>query len=105
MDRNSSIGQILRERREKKGLLLRQVAALLNIDSAILSKIERGERKARKEQILQLAEILDLNQEDLVVHYLSEKILYEIRDEQLAEKALQVAERKLKYNAQKYNQD
>jgi len=98
MKQNNSVGEILRKHREKKGLLLRQVAALLDIDTAILSKIERGERKAKKEQIVQLAEILDLNQEDLIVQYLSEKILYEIQDEELGEKALKVAEQKIKYN-------
>lgn len=98
MKKNNSVGEILRKHREKKGLLLRQVAALLDIDTAILSKIERGERKAKKEQIVQLAKILDLNQEDLIVQYLSEKILYEIQDEELGEKALKVAEQKIKYN-------
>lgn len=88
-----------------KGLLLRQVAALLNIDTAILSKIERGERKAKKEQILQLADILDIDREDLIVHFLSDKILSEIKGEQLAEKALQVAERKLKCNTQQNIKD
>lgn len=105
MKQNNSVGEILRKHREKKGLLLRQVAALLDIDTAILSKIERGERKAKKEQIVQLAEILDLNQEDLIVQYLSEKILYEIRDEELAEKALKVAEQKIKYNNDKKSKD
>ena len=51
MKKNNSIGEILRKRREEKGLLLRQVAALLDVDTAILSKIERGERKAKKEQM------------------------------------------------------
>lgn len=105
MKQNSSVGEILRKHREKKGLLLRQVAALLDIDTAILSKIERGERKAKKEQIVQLAEILDLNQEDLIVQYLSEKILYEIQNEELGEKALKVAEQKIKYNNDKKNKD
>lgn len=105
MKKNNSVGEILREYREEKGLLLRQVAALLDIDTAILSKIERGERKAKKEQIVQLAKILDLNQEDLIVQYLSEKILYEIQDEELAEKALKVAEQKIKYNNDKKSKD
>ena len=43
MDINQTTGEILRESREKKGLLLRQVAALLEMDTAILSKVERGE--------------------------------------------------------------
>jgi transcriptional regulator with XRE-family HTH domain len=80
MKNNKSTGEILREKREEKGLLLRHVSADLDIDTAILSKIERSERKATKEQILKLAEILDLNKDNLLIQYLSEKILYEIKD-------------------------
>jgi transcriptional regulator with XRE-family HTH domain len=97
MKNNKSTGEILREKREEKGLLLRHVSAELGIDTAILSKIERSERKATKEQIIKLAEILELNEEDLLVQYLSEKILYEIKDEKLGSKALKVAEQKMKY--------
>lgn len=97
MEINKTTGKILRENREKKGLLLRQVAAKLDIDTAILSKIERSERKASKEQIIKLAEILDLNKDDLIVQFLSEKILYEIKDEELGRRALKVAEQKMKY--------
>lgn len=93
-------GELLRESREKKRLLLRQVAALLDIDTAILSKVERGERKANKEQILKLAEILDLNREELLIHYLSEKIAYELMDEDVASKTLKVAEEMIKYHKQ-----
>ncbi len=75
MKNNKSTGEILREKREEKGLLLRHVSAELDIDTAILSKIERSERKATKEQILKLAEILDLDKDNLLVHYLSERIL------------------------------
>lgn len=97
MNIDKTTGEILREKREEKGLLLRHVSAKLDIDTAILSKIERNERKATKEQILKLAEILELNKEDLLVLYLSERILYEIKDEDLGSKALKIAERKIKY--------
>ena len=90
-------GEILREKREEKGLLLRQVSALLDIDTAILSKIERGERKATRDQIAKLAEILDINKESLIVQYLSEKILYEIQGEDLGIQALKVAEKTIQY--------
>lgn len=97
MKTDKSTGEILRQKREEKGLLLRQVAAKLDIDTAILSKIERSERKASKEQIIKLAEILDLKEEYLLIQYLSEKILYEIKDEELGSKALKIAEQKMKY--------
>jgi HTH-type transcriptional regulator, competence development regulator len=89
-------GELIRDKREKKGLLLRHVSALLDIDTAILSKIERGERKATREQITKLADILELNKETLLIQYLSEKILYEIKDEYLGIQALKVAEKTIK---------
>ncbi|HPZ29655.1 MAG TPA: helix-turn-helix transcriptional regulator [Defluviitoga sp.] len=94
-------GEIIREKREKKGLLLRHVSAQLDIDTAILSKIERGERKATREQITKLADILELDKESLLIQYLSEKILYEIQDEDLGMQALKVAEKAIKYRASK----
>lgn len=97
MNINQTIGEVLRETREKRGLLLRQVSALLDIDTAILSKVERGERKATKEQIIKLAEILDLDREELLIHYLSEKIAYELVDEDVASQTLKVAEEKVEY--------
>lgn len=83
-------------------MLLRHVSAQLDIDTAILSKIERGERKATREQIAKLADILDLDKESLIIQYLSEKILHEIQDEDLGIQALKVAEKTIKYGLTKY---
>ncbi|KAI9432900.1 hypothetical protein F5148DRAFT_1154950 [Russula earlei] len=52
----NSLGDIIRKLREEKQLPLRVVAAFLDIDQAILSKIERGQRKPTREQALQVAE-------------------------------------------------
>ena len=83
-----TIGKKLRHIREEKELPLRKVAALLEIDVAILSKMERGERKITKEVVLKLADIYDYN---------PDKILYEIQDEDLGIEALKVAEARVKY--------
>ncbi|MCH7403607.1 helix-turn-helix domain-containing protein [Belliella kenyensis] len=92
-----TIGEKLRHIREEKELPLRKVAALLDIDVAILSKMERGERKITKEVVLKLADIYDYNADELLVSFLSDKILYEIQDEDLGMEALKVAEEKVKY--------
>ncbi len=96
-----NIGDKLRKLREENELPLRKVAALLDIDVAILSKMERGERKLTKEIVQKLAKIYKHNMEELIVLYLSEKVVYEIGDEDLALKALQVAEEQIKYNKTK----
>jgi len=92
-----TIGEKLRHIREEKELPLRKVAAMLDIDVAILSKMERGERRITKEVVLKLADIYGYNADELLVSYLSDKILYEIQDEDLGIEALKVAEERAKY--------
>ena len=92
-----TIGEKLRQLREQNNLPLRKVAALIDIDVAILSKMERGERKLTKEVVLKLSNIYKYSADDLLVLFLSDKIMYEIQDEELGEKALKVAEERIKY--------
>lgn len=96
-DKMEQIGIIIRAEREKRNLLLREASALLEIDQAILSKIERNERKATKEQILKFSETYNLDREKLLVNWLSDKIYKNIENEEHALKALKVAEQKIKY--------
>lgn len=93
----NSIGNIIRSKREEKGMLLRQLAAMIDVDTAIISKIERGERKARREQLIKIAKALGLNEKELLIEYLSENIAYEILQEDSVTDVLKVAERKVKY--------
>lgn len=92
----SNFGDLIRLAREEKGLFLRQVAAEMNIDQAIISKFERNERKATKEQVLKFAEFYNLNKETAIIEWSSDKIVYELQDEDLANKILKVAEQKIK---------
>lgn len=92
-----TIGEKLRHLREEKGLSLRKVAAIINTDVAILSKMERGERKLSKDIVLKLADIYNYSTDDLLVLFLSNKIVYEIQDEDLGEEALKMAEQRVKY--------
>jgi HTH-type transcriptional regulator, competence development regulator len=98
-----SIGEQIRKLREDQGLPLRKVAAELDIDQSILSKIERGERKASKEQIIQIARIFKVNEKDLLINYLSDRVLYDLKDEDYAKDVLKVAERKMRYMTKNQN--
>ena len=93
----SNFGDLIRISREEKGLLLRQVAAELDIDQAIISKFERNERKPTKEQVLKFAKFYKLDKETLLVEWLSDKVAYDLQDENLADKVLKAAEQKIKY--------
>ena len=92
-----SFGEIIREQRNKKGLYLRQVAAETEIDQAIISKFEKGVRKPTKEQVLRFAKFYGLEQDKLIVASLSDRVAYDLQNENLANKVLKVAEKKIEY--------
>ena len=90
---------LIKNAREKKGLKTRELAHLLGIDQALISKFESGTRKPTKDQIVKLASLLEIDYETLMVAWLKEKILYEIGQDEFALKALQVAEEEIRYVA------
>ncbi len=92
-----SFGETIRKLRVDMELPLRTVAAYLDIDQAILSKIERGHRKASREQVIKLAEYFKIKETELLVSWLSDKLMHEVANEEVALQALQVAEEKVGY--------
>jgi len=88
----NTFGDLIRLARENKGLFLRQVAAELDIDQAIISKFERNERKPTKEQVLKFAKFYKLDKDELLVAWLSDRVVDDLQDENLADKALKAAE-------------
>lgn len=91
------LGEKLRKLREEKKLPLRIVAAFLDIDQAILSKIERGLRPASREIVVKLAAYYEIKEKGLLVTWLSDKVLQELEGEENAIEALQAAEEQMAY--------
>ena len=86
----------IRQLREEKQLLQRQLASALEIDTPMYSKIERGDRPAKREQVVAIAKILTTNENELLTLWLADKILGEIETEnELAHKALKIAQQTL----------
>ena len=92
-----SLGNTIKQLREKQLLPLRTVAAFLDIDQAVLSKIEHGHRKATREQVTKLAKYFNAGEDELIVAWLSDKLAYELQDEDLSMQALKAAEKKVDY--------
>ena len=91
-----TIGNTLRGLREAKGLLLREVGAKISLDPTSLSKIERDERMPTKEQVKSLADFYKDQKNEVIIAWLSDKLYYEVQNEDLALQAMQVAEEKIK---------
>jgi transcriptional regulator with XRE-family HTH domain len=94
-----TLGQKIRSLRESRSIPLRKAAALLDIDTAVLSKLERGLRAIPKEMVPKLANLYSVDQNELMVLYLSERILYTLNNEETALQALKMAEEKIRYNS------
>lgn len=93
-----SFGETIRWFRKERNLTLRKVASFLDIDQAILSKIETGHRRASRENVVKLAELFQVNPNELLINWLSDKIVYQLgSNEEIALVAIQVAEEKIKY--------
>jgi transcriptional regulator with XRE-family HTH domain len=92
----NSLGEKIRTIRESKSLLLRQVAAHLEIDTALISKIERGERRLTREQVIKLAKFYNVTDEELLTLWLSDKLLDTIENDPFAMQGLNKAKNILK---------
>ena len=88
-----TFGETIRQLRESKGLLLRQVAAELEIDTALLSKVERSDRNLKRKQVQKVAALYDVPEKDMLILWLSEKVNDLLIDESFA---LDVLNRSLK---------
>jgi transcriptional regulator with XRE-family HTH domain len=101
MEIATHFGSRVKELREKHNLLQRHVASLLDIDTPLFSKIERGERTAKKEIVSRLAGILKADKEELLTLWLADQVVEVVKNEDYALKAMQVAEAGVKYKKTK----
>ena len=74
-------GNKIRELRDEQKLLQRQLAAALEIDTPMFSKIERGDRRAKREQVVKLAELLHQDENEMLKLWLADKLIDAIGNE------------------------
>lgn len=92
-----SFGETLRKLREENKMPLRKLAALLDLDQSTLSKIERNERKANSDLIDKLSSIFKVEKKTLQISFISDKVAYELLEEENPKDILKVAEQKINY--------
>lgn len=85
------LGEKIKELREKQGLVQREIAAALEVDTAFISKVEHGERKLNRKQLNKISEKLKISEESLLILWLGDKSLDAIIEEPLGVKALETA--------------
>ena len=76
----------------------RQLSAALEIDTPMFSKIERGERRAKRAQVVKLAELLQQDENEMLKLWLADKVIDAVGNETdiiLKHKAIEVAKKKI----------
>lgn len=94
-------GEYIKQMREKNQLLQRQLANALDMDTAMLSKIERGERRAKREHIPIFASLLKANVKELYTMWMADQVYNLIKEEENATEILKVASKNIYANTKK----
>lgn len=78
---NVLLGNRIKEVRAEQDVRQWQLADMLDIDVPMYSKIERGERRAKREQVVRLAEFLNQDKTEFLSLWLADKILDAVESE------------------------
>ena len=97
----NKFGDLIRSKREEQEMLLRHLSAELDIDTAMLSKIEREEKTAKREHIKYLAKLFKLDYNELFSLWLADQVYQLVKNEKQALQALKIAENGLMTKAGK----
>lgn len=90
------LGEKLKELREAKGLVQRQVAAELEVDTAYISKMESNEKPVSRNHLKKLSLLLGIDVEELLTLWLADKVYDVVKDEEQAYNALTITLKEIK---------
>ena len=87
----------IRQLREERQMPQRQFAAALEIDTATYCKMEKGERRVKREQVLVIAKLLQTDEKELLTLWLSDQVAAIVADEkEIVDKVLNIAKKQIR---------
>ncbi len=92
------LGEKLKELRESKGLVQRQVAAELEVDTAYISKMESNEKPVSRQHLKKLSVMLGIAEDELQTLWLADKVFDVLKNEDMAIGAMHLAKEKINLN-------
>ncbi len=93
----ATFGEYIRQLRTDKGYTLTELAALLKLDSANLSKIENNKREFDEKRLDKLANAFNLDFEKLKTEYFGDQFAKKMYAYNCSTETLIVAEEKVNY--------
>jgi transcriptional regulator with XRE-family HTH domain len=92
------LGEKIRELREVRGLVQRQVAVELQVDTAYISKMEHNEKPVSRTHLKKLSRLFSVPESELLPIWLADKVLKLVENEKYSALALEMALTKVKGN-------
>ncbi|WP_425629386.1 helix-turn-helix domain-containing protein [Cellulophaga lytica] len=85
-----SLGKRLKELRESKGFMQREVGAVIDVDGAFISKIESSEKPINRNHLKKLSTFFQIDEKELQVLWLVDKVNNVLKDEPYKKQVIQL---------------
>ena len=86
----NTLGDKLRQLRDEKNLMQREVGAVIEVDGAFISKVENNEKPINRKHLTTLSKFFKVQEDDLQTLWLADKIRLIIKEEKLGKQAIQI---------------
>lgn len=97
------LGAKIKYLRESKGLVQREIAEVLEVDIAYVSKMENNEKPVSRHYLKRLARLFEIPENELQTLWLADKLYNLTKDEPDALNAIEVVHNELNITSNKHN--
>ena len=89
---------LITQKRKDKGLKVYELANKVGVDPSLMSRIIAGHRRPTHSQLKKIAEVLELDFQELLTHFLSQEVISLLTPyPKIADKVMEVAEKRITY--------
>jgi transcriptional regulator with XRE-family HTH domain len=88
--KSTTLGERLRELRDSRNLMQREVGAIIEVDGTFISKIEKNEKPINRKHLKKLSNFFDVDEDELQALWLADKLRFIIKNEILGQQAIQL---------------
>lgn len=88
--KGTTLGERLRELRDSRNLMQREVGAIIEVDGTFISKIEKNEKPINRKHLKKLSKFFEVDEDELQALWLADKLRLIIKNEILGQQAIEI---------------
>lgn len=88
--KGTTLGERLRELRDSRNLMQREVGAIIEVDGTFISKIEKNEKPINRKHLKKLSNFFEVDEDELQALWLADKLRLIIKNEILGQQAIEI---------------